>query len=49
VRVTGDRGVRDQIRLTSDGRLELDFPERIVLIANHQVRGSFWGLPAALM
>lgn len=37
VRVTGDRGVRDQIRLTRDGRLELDFPERIVFIANHQL------------
>jgi len=38
VTVTGDQDVRDQIRLTRDGRLELDFPERIVFIANHQVR-----------
>ncbi|KAF8453989.1 acyltransferase-domain-containing protein [Terfezia claveryi] len=37
VTVTGDRDVRDQIRLKRDGRLELDFPERIVFIANHQL------------
>ena len=37
VTVTGDQDVRDQIRHTKDGRLELDFPERIVFIANHQV------------
>ena len=37
VRVTGDQTVRGQIRLTPDGRLRCDFPERIVLIANHQV------------
>lgn len=40
IRVTGDKEVRDQIRLTEDGRLECDFPERMVLIANHQVSGG---------
>ena len=37
VRVSGDASVRGQIRRTRDGRLETRFPERIVLIANHQV------------
>lgn len=37
VRISGDESVRGQLRKTSDGRLELDFPERIVLLANHQV------------
>lgn len=38
LRVSGDASVRGQLRLTKDGLLETDFPERIVLIANHQVR-----------
>ncbi|KAI9779146.1 MAG: hypothetical protein M1839_007681 [Geoglossum umbratile] len=37
VRVSGDKTVRGQLRQTGDGRLECDFPERIVLIANHQL------------
>jgi hypothetical protein len=37
IRVTGDRNVRDQIKRTPDGGLECRFPERLVLIANHQV------------
>ncbi|KAA8643140.1 lysophospholipid acyltransferase family protein [Aspergillus tanneri] len=37
VRVCGDQSVRDQIQLTKDGRLKTQFPERLVLIANHQV------------
>jgi 1-acyl-sn-glycerol-3-phosphate acyltransferase len=37
VKVTGDKSVRGQLQLTSYGRLKTDFPERIVLIANHQV------------
>ncbi|KAL7266273.1 hypothetical protein RUND412_011188 [Rhizina undulata] len=37
VRVTGDKSVRHQLRRTCDGRLECDFPERMVLIANHQL------------
>lgn len=38
VRVSWDKSVRGQIRQTEDGRLETDFPERLILIANHQVR-----------
>lgn len=37
VRVTGDKSVRHQLRRTIDGRLECDFPERMILIANHQL------------
>ena len=37
VRVSGDASVVGQLRLTADGRLELDFPERLILIANHQL------------
>ncbi len=40
VRVSGDKSVRGQLRRTEDGRLETYFPERLVLIANHQVRGQ---------
>jgi hypothetical protein len=38
VRISGDKSVRGQLRQAADGRIECDFPERIVLIANHQVR-----------
>jgi 1-acyl-sn-glycerol-3-phosphate acyltransferase len=37
VRVSGDASVRGQIRRASDGRLETDFPERLILISNHQI------------
>jgi lysocardiolipin and lysophospholipid acyltransferase len=37
IRVSGDESVRGQIRQSKDGNLECDFPERMVLIANHQV------------
>jgi len=37
VRVSGDESVRGQIHLCKDGRLKTQFPERLVLIANHQV------------
>jgi len=37
VRVSGDASVRDQLKQTEDGRLESDFPDRMVLMANHQV------------
>jgi len=37
VRVTGDKSVRHQLKRTPDGRLECEFPDRMVLIANHQV------------
>ena len=35
--VSGDASVRGQILRKTDGTLLLDFPERIVLIANHQI------------
>jgi hypothetical protein len=38
VRVSGDASVAGQIKQTKDGKVELDFPERVVLIGNHQVR-----------
>ena len=37
IRISGDRSVRGQLVKTKDGRLETHFPERIVLIANHQI------------
>jgi len=37
VRVSWDPSLRGQLRKTKDGRLETDFPERMVLIANHQI------------
>ena len=40
MRISGDASVAGQIHQTEDGRVEFSFPERIVLIANHQVRTS---------
>lgn len=37
IRVSWDESVRGQIVQTSDGRLECHFPERLVLVANHEV------------
>ena len=37
IRVSGDASVRGQLRKTADGRLETQFPERIVYMANHQI------------
>jgi hypothetical protein len=37
VRISGDKSVRGQLGRTGDGRLRTDFPERLVLIANHQL------------
>ncbi|KAA8905536.1 acyltransferase-domain-containing protein [Sphaerosporella brunnea] len=37
VRVTGDKSVRRQLKQTADGSLECQFPERMILIANHQL------------
>ncbi|KAJ0423405.1 hypothetical protein BJY00DRAFT_299631 [Aspergillus carlsbadensis] len=37
VRVSGDSSVRGQIHIAKDGRLRTTFPERLVMIANHQV------------
>jgi lysocardiolipin and lysophospholipid acyltransferase len=45
VRVSGDASVRGQLLQSADGRLECDFPERLVLLANHQVIVSFPSRP----
>jgi len=37
IRVSGDSSIAGQLRATADGRLECDFPERLILIANHQI------------
>ncbi|KAF2630408.1 acyltransferase-domain-containing protein [Macroventuria anomochaeta] len=37
MRISGDASVRGQLRRTEDGRIECDFPERMVLISNHQI------------
>jgi lysocardiolipin and lysophospholipid acyltransferase len=37
IRMSGDASVADQIHLTPDGRVEFSFPERLVLVANHQI------------
>ena len=40
IRISGDETVADQIRKTPDGLAEFLFPDRMVMIANHQVRRS---------
>lgn len=40
VRISGDASVAGQLKRTADGRVECHFPDRIVMIANHQVRIS---------
>jgi lysocardiolipin and lysophospholipid acyltransferase len=37
IRISGDASVAGQLQITSDGRVECRFPDRVVLIANHQV------------
>ncbi|KAL9601183.1 MAG: hypothetical protein Q9219_002683 [cf. Caloplaca sp. 3 TL-2023] len=37
IRVSGDASVRGQLVQAKDGRLETRFPERLVMIANHQL------------
>ncbi|KAJ8124981.1 hypothetical protein O1611_g8659 [Lasiodiplodia mahajangana] len=36
IRISGDASVAGQLSLTPDGRVQCKFPERMVLIANHQ-------------
>lgn len=48
VRVSGDDSVQGELKLTKDGRLETAFPERLVLIANHQVPSTITPLHAHL-
>ena len=37
IRISGDASVAGQIRKTEDGLVEFSFPERMVMIANHQI------------
>lgn len=37
IRISGDASVAGQMRQTADGLVEFSFPERLVLIANHQI------------
>ncbi|ROV86906.1 hypothetical protein VSDG_10103 [Cytospora chrysosperma] len=37
IRISGDQSVAGQIKRTTDGRVEFSFPERMVMIANHQI------------
>jgi 1-acyl-sn-glycerol-3-phosphate acyltransferase len=37
MRISGDASVANQMRKTPDGRVEFDFPERLIMIANHQI------------
>ncbi|KAL9010118.1 MAG: hypothetical protein Q9173_004917 [Seirophora scorigena] len=37
IRISGHASVRDQLLQTRNGRLETRFPERLVMIANHQL------------
>lgn len=38
IRISGDETVADQLRIKPDGMFQSSFPERLILIANHQVR-----------
>jgi lysocardiolipin and lysophospholipid acyltransferase len=42
--ISGDESVKDEIRVTPDGRVETSFSERIVFIANHLVSSLVNGL-----
>jgi len=45
VRVSGDDSVAGQLKRTEDGRVELHFPDRVVMIGNHQIYSDwlyFW-------
>ncbi|PNS18162.1 hypothetical protein CAC42_3607 [Sphaceloma murrayae] len=37
MRISGDKSMVGQLKKTKDGRVECDFPERLVLVANHQI------------
>ena len=38
IRISADGSVVDEIRLTPNGRLECNFADRAIIMANHQVR-----------
>ncbi|CCT72187.1 related to acetyltransferase [Fusarium fujikuroi] len=37
IRISGDESVAGQIKLRPDGGVQFEFPERLVMIANHQI------------
>lgn len=37
IRISGDKSVAGQLHQEADGSLRVDFPDRLVLIANHQI------------
>ena len=37
VRISGDKSMRGQLRRSKDGLLQTEFPERLIMIANHQL------------
>ncbi|KAF7563582.1 hypothetical protein G7046_g539 [Stylonectria norvegica] len=37
IRISGDESVAGQIRPTREGGVQFDFPERMIMIANHQI------------
>ncbi|KAK4191289.1 acyltransferase-domain-containing protein [Podospora australis] len=37
IRISGDASVAGQMKKTKDGRVEFSFPDRMVMIANHQI------------
>jgi lysocardiolipin and lysophospholipid acyltransferase len=37
IRISGDASVASQIKQLPDGRVQFSFPERLILIANHQI------------
>lgn len=37
IRISGDASIDGQLKQCADGRLECDFPERMILVANHQI------------
>lgn len=38
IRISGDESVAGEIQPTEGGGVQFNFPERMVMIANHQVR-----------
>lgn len=37
IRISGDKSVASQLHQEADGSLRVDFPDRIILLANHQI------------
>lgn len=48
VHVSGDESVKDQMHMLPDGRMECNFADRMILIANHQVNSPLSKKPSWL-